>query len=518
VTTVIRLFLLALLAPLGTSAQTAPAQPLQDPVLRRMWDEGMTERSQVYRLSQQLMDSVGPRLMGSDGHMKAIDWAMRQYASWGVEARREQYGTWTRWERGYTRMELIAPRLRDLDAVLLAYTRGTNGPVEGEVVQFPDLPDQAAFDRWLASDARGKFVLVTPPEPTCRPDENLIAHARPETVERLRAEARQIDGQWAARFGRAGGGLVARLDQAGVAGIIVSTWSLGWGVNKIMSGGARNVPMVDVSCEDNGLLARLAEHGQGPRVRLDAVSRETGEVPAFNVVGEIRGTELPNEYILMSAHFDSWDSASGATDNGTASVMLMEAMRILKAAYPNPRRTILAGHWGGEEQGLNGSGAFAADHPEIVDNIHFGFNQDNGTWRVEAIKLQGFDATQPIVQRWLDQIPGEISDTIAFTSPQIEGSSDHTSFTCHGAPVFRLQSNYTDYRQYTWHTNLDTFDKVIMDDLKNNATLSAMLIYLGDREAQRLPRTRDPLGIPNAQGQRAPWAACSDPVRSSGRN
>jgi Zn-dependent M28 family amino/carboxypeptidase len=198
--------------------------------------------------------------------------------------------------------------------------------------------------------------------------------------------------------------------------------------------------------------------------------------------------------------------------------MLMEAMRILKAAYPNPRRTIIAGHWGGEEQGLNGSGAYAADHPEIVDNIHFGFNQDNGTWRIEAIKLQGFDAAQPIVERWLRQIPGEISDTIAFTSPQIEGSSDHTSFTCRGAPVFRLQSNYTDYRQYTWHTNLDTFDKVIMDDLKNNATLSAMLIYLGDREAERLPRTRDPLGIPNAQGQRAPWAPCGTPARSSGRN
>ena len=146
---------------------------------------------------------------------------------------------------------------------------------------------------------------------------------------------------------------------------------------------------------------------------------------------------LPDEYILLSAHFDSWDSASGATDNGTASVMMMEAMRILKAAYPSPRRTVVVGHWGGEEQGLIGSGAFAADHPEIVDNIHFGFNQDNGTWRVEAIRMQGFEEAQPIVEGWLRRIPGAISDTIAFTSPQREGGSDHTSFTCHGAPVVR---------------------------------------------------------------------------------
>src|SRR5687768_850111 len=97
------------------------AEPISDPVLRRMWDEGMTERSQAYRLSQALLDSIGPRLMGSDGHMAATNWAVDQYASWGITARKEQYGTWTRWERGYTRMELVAPRRRDLDAVTLAY-------------------------------------------------------------------------------------------------------------------------------------------------------------------------------------------------------------------------------------------------------------------------------------------------------------------------------------------------------------------------------------------------------------
>ena len=99
----------------------------------------------------------------------------------------------------------------------------------------------------------------------------------------------------------------------------------------------------------------------------------------YNVVGELRGTELPDEYVLLTAHLDSWDGASGATDNGTGSTMMMEAMRILKEVHPQPRRTILVAHWGGEEQGLIGSGAFAEDHPEVVDGLQAAFNQDNGT-------------------------------------------------------------------------------------------------------------------------------------------
>ena len=502
---------LALTAAPPALAQT---EPTDDPVLRQMWDEGMTERSHVPRLAQALMDSIGPRLMGTSGHANAVEWAFAQYAAWDIDARREQYGTWNGWRRGATNLELIAPRRRDLDATLMAYSPGTDGPVVGEVVAFPDLPDQAAYDAWLAQ-ARGKFVLVNPPEPSCRPLENLIEHARPETVARIQAQRDSIDAVWGQRFARSGGGLGARLDEAGVAGVFSSSWSQGWGVNKIHRAATREVPMLDMSCEDNGLLNRLAENGQGPRVRLEAEAEALGEVPSYNTIAEMRGSELPNEYILLSAHFDSWDGASGATDNGTATVMMMEAMRILKATYPNSQRTILAGHWGGEEQGLIGSGAFAADHPEVVDNIHVGFNQDNGTWRVEAIRMQGFEEAQPVVGRWLRRIPGEISDTVAFTSPQREGGSDHTSFTCHGAPVVRLQSNYPDYRQYTWHTNLDTYDKVILDDLKNNATLTAMLVYLASEEPTRLSREREPRT--NEEGEPKPYPPCRVPPRSSGR-
>jgi Zn-dependent M28 family amino/carboxypeptidase len=285
-------------------------------------------------------------------------------------------------------------------------------------------------------------------------------------------------------------------------------------VNKIHDALLPNVPNLDLSCEDNGLLHRLAERGQGPVLRLEAEAERLPPVPAMNVIAEIRGSELPNEYVLLSAHFDSWDSASGATDNGTATVMMMETMRILSAVAPNPRRTILVGHWGGEEQGLIGSGAFAEDHPEVVENIQFGMNQDNGTWRVEAIRMQGFSRAQESVDRWLRTMPADVSEGVLFTSPDSEGSSDHTSFTCRGAPVVRLQSNYPDYRQYTWHTNLDTFDKVILDDLRKNATLTAMLAYLASEEPERLSRERDPRL--NANGNEIAYPPCGQVRRSGG--
>lgn len=236
----------------------------------------------------------------------------------------------------------------------------------------------------------------------------------------------------------------------------------------------------------------------------------------FNVIGEMRGTQLPEEYVLLSAHLDSWDSSSGATDNGTGTVMMMEAMRLLKAAYPNPRRTILVGHWGGEEQGLIGSRAFSEDHKEVVNGLQAAFNQDNGTWRVEYIRMMGLTGAGAHFARWLSAIPSEIESLIDLDLPGVPetGGSDHMSFLCAGAPSFRLQSNYPDYRQYTWHTNRDTYDKIILDDLRNNATLAAMLAYMASEDPVRVPRDRRvlPQGVP---GTPATWPQCSPAPRSA---
>ena len=509
----------AVLLPACFAAGSASAQsfPTADPVIRRIWAEGMEESSRAYRLAQVLMDSIGPRLTGSPGHQAAVDWLVRQYAGWGVPARKEQYGTWRSWRRGRTHIDLVAPRFRTLEGTMLAWSPGTDGPVEGDVVLLPDLPDSTSFGTWLAS-VRGRFVMLDQREPTCRPDESWQALARPSTLERMRSERDAARRAWDQQERRAGRNHIARIDSAGALGVITSQWSAGWGVNKIFSSRTGQVPTLDLSCEDYGLLHRLAENGQGPRLRLDAESEDLGEVPVFNVVAEMKGRELPDEYVVLSAHLDSWDGASGATDNGTGTITMLEAMRILKLAYPNPKRTIIVGHWGGEEQGLIGSGAFAADHPEIIRGLQAAFNQDNGTWRIEYIRMQGFAEAGESFGRWFGKIPNEITEPIDLDVPGVpeRGGSDHMSFICHGAPGFRLQSHYPEYRQYTWHTNRDTFDKVVFDDLKNNATLAAMLAYLAADDPQPVKRTQRALP-PDAQGREQAWPRCGTPARSSRR-
>jgi hypothetical protein len=508
--------LLPVLAAIGVAA-TSHAQtfPTADPVIKRMWAEGMAEGSQAERLTQVLLDSIGPRLTGSPGHRSAMDWAMRNYAAWGIPARKERYGTWRSWRRGRTYADLLAPRFRTLEATMLGWSPGTRGSVEGDVIILPNLADSAAYATWMPQ-ARGKFVMTSFAEPTCRPDEKWEELARPTTVQRLRASRDTARREWQRRADRAGRDLNRRLDAAGVAGILTTIWSAGWGVNKIFTANTTRAPMLSVSCEDYGLLFRLAENRQGPRIRLDADAEFLGEQPVFNVVAEIKGSEKPDEYVVLSAHFDSFDSASGATDNGTGTITMMEAMRIIKRAYPNPKRTILVGHWGGEEQGLIGSNAFATDHPEIVAGLQAAFNQDNGTWRIDYIRMQGFAEAGTSFGKWMGAIPNEIADNIRLDIPGVpeRGGSDHMAWICRGAPGFRLQSHYPEYRQYTWHTNRDTYDKVVMDDLKNNATLAAMLAYMASEDPIRVSRVQRQLP-PDAEGKPAAWPACVPPRRSS---
>jgi carboxypeptidase Q len=497
-----------------------------DPVIRRMWQVGM-EHSKTQELAQVLMDSIGPRLSGSPGFQSAVEWLEQKYTSSGITVRRERYGTWRGWNPGVVHMQLTAPRVQNLEVELLAWSGGTNGrAVEGDVVVIPELADAAAARRWLGT-VRGKFVLVSPPEIMCRAPQELEKYARTATVRRLdslrtqtqraaMARLRSLAPSGSQNFFR---DAHLRLDSAGVVGIGTSLWSGGWGVNKVFAATAPRAPTVDLSCEDYGLLYRLASNNQGPRVRLTAEARATPqEVPMFNVVAELRGSELPDEYVLLSAHLDSWHGATGATDNGTGTITMLEAMRILKETYPNPRRTILAGHWGGEEQGTIGSLAFAEDHPGIMQGLQVVFNQDNGTWRVEILEAQGFLKAGANLAKWVAQLPAEMTDSVRLQvpGPQANAGSDHTSFVCRSVPAFRLQSSYTEYRQYTWHTNRDTYDKIVFDDLKNNATMAAMLAYAASEDPERTSRDQSVLPArPN--GEPRAWPRCGEAQRSSGR-
>jgi carboxypeptidase Q len=501
-----------LAAPLG--AQTFPTD---DPVIRALWAEGM-ERSRVERLAQVLMDSIGPRLQGTPENAAGHDWLVRAYREWGIAAENEQYGTWKGWRAGPTHVHLLEPRTQSMAATLLGWSPGTAGPVDGAVHSLPPAGDAAALERWRRDIRRG-WVLLSFPEPTCRPAEQWRAFADADTYEafaRRRAAEEQAWQERLAGLGVAQTGLRSWLAEQGAAGAFTSSWAGGYGAHRIFGDREGRLPVLALSCEDYGLLHRLADRGQGPRVRVDASAEELGTVPAFNTIATVPGTTRPDEYVVLSAHFDTWGGGTGATDNGTGTIVMLEAMRLLRAAYPNPARTIIAAHWGGEEVGLNGSRAFAMDRPEVVRGMQALFNQDSGTGRIVQADMQGLVHAGTHFSRWLAAVPPALSGPVTVDAPGLPSpaGSDNASFACAGAPAFGLHSEPWDYTRYTWHTNLDTYDKIVLDNIRHNAILVAMLAYMASEDPEFLSRERRDMPAHATTGRRLPWPACRVPMRS----
>src|SRR3970040_757539 len=214
-----------LIAILALSPSPAPAQTfaVDDPVLRRIWQEGM-ERSQIPVLGLTLLDAIGPRLTGSPGMKAGNDWLVAMYTRWGVTARNEPYGTWKGWRRGVSHVDLIAPRVRSLEATMLAWRPGTKR-AEGKVVILPDVPDSNALVAWLPQ-ARNAFVAISFPQPTCRPDQSWEAWAQAPAAAR---------------------------------GMLTTLWTGGWGADRVFDARTEKAPTVHLSCEDYGLVFRLAE-------------------------------------------------------------------------------------------------------------------------------------------------------------------------------------------------------------------------------------------------------------------
>ena len=477
--------------------------------------------SQLEVLAHELMDGVGPRLVGSPKMQQAHDWAVAKYNSWGISAKNEKWGEWRSWERGVTHIDMVAPWVKTLEGMQLAWSPGTNGKtVTGETIILADVADSTAFQAWLPQ-VKGKFVLISMAQPTGRPDYNWKEFGTEASQERMKKVKDSVQDAWRKRLSKTGLNareLALALEKAGAAGLVQNYWSAGFGVDKIFGANTKKVPTIDVGLEDYGLLYRLTESGRKPKLSVRADSKDLGMAPTFNTLAEIKGTEKPNEYVMLSAHFDSWDGATGATDNGTGTLVMMEAMRLLKKFYPNPKRTILVGHWGSEEQGLNGSRAFVEDHPEIVSNLQALFNQDNGTGRVVNLSGQGFLHAYDYLTRWLSAVPASIRNEIETRFPGSPGGggSDYASFVAAGAPAFSLSSNSWSYGSYTWHTNRDTYDKIVFDDVRNNAILTAILVYMACEDPQTTPRDRAVLPANPRTGQPGSWPEQRKPTRKGG--
>ena len=581
-----RLSAASALALAGAVPLSAQQSPTNDPNLQRIWRLGM-DSSHVQTLAQTLFDSIGPRLTGSPGIRAASDWVVSQYKAWGIDARREQYGTWRGWRRGTSHIDLVQPRVRSLAGTMLAWSPGTRGrAVTAPAIVLPKFRDSTEFVKWLPQ-AKGKVVLLSPAWPTCRPSEDWNRFGTPASIARMDTLIAQMNMDWSVmgdsvagaegrRVFRADstrmyrgtgytlalgtGTLGMRLEKAGVAGMISSRNKLsgftnpfvaagggggrggagggrggqagggasargggpaggaaagggrggasaaqqgagGWGTIEIFETYNTIAPAVTLECEDYGLVYRLAENNQKPVVKLDLDSQLLGEVPAFNTIGMIKGTEKPDEYVMLSAHFDSWDGSSGATDNGTGTMMAMEAMRILKLVNPHPKRTIMVGHWASEEQGLNGSTAFTEDHPEVMKGLQALFNQDNGTGRVTSLSSSGLTDIGRHLNSWYTALPAWYTDSlsnnvVAWSFNDVPtgnpGGTDGAVFACFGTPSIGLGAVGWNYGTYTWHTNRDTYDKIVFDDLKHNATLAAMLAYLASEDPEFIKRDRSP--------------------------
>ncbi len=507
---------IAILLCFGSHLQAQPKNHVIDNIIKEA-----TENSQLEVLAHELLDVIGPRLVGTPQMKQANDWAVSKYQSWGIDAKNEQWGEWKSWERGISHIDMVSPRVQTLDGMQLAWNPST-GPkgVTAEVIALPMVKDSMEFQNWL-KNTKGKFVMTSEYQMTGRPDENWEKYATEESFAKMKKERDSLSDIFRDNLRRTGytsRNIHEPLEKAGAVGIVSSYWSKAFGSNKIFQARTKKIPTIDLELEDYTMLYRLAKYGSKPIIKVLAESKDLGIVPTFNTIAEIKGIEKPEEYVILSAHFDSWDGGTGATDNGTGTLVMMEAMRLLKKMYPNPKRTILAGHWGSEEQGLNGSRAFVEDHPEIVANIQAVFNQDNGTGRVVDLSGAGYLHSYEYLTRWMEAVPKDISKHVKteFPGSPSAGGSDNASFVAAGAPAFNLSSLSWDYSNYTWHTNRDTYDKIVFDDVRSNAILTAILVYMASEDGAKTSREKSMLSTNPRTGELRTWPTPRSPERKGG--
>ncbi len=479
------------------------------------------ENSQLESLAFELLDGIGPRLVGSPKMQQAHDWAVAKFGTWGIKATNEQWGEWKSWERGTSSTTMVYPYVKSLEAMQLAFSPATSAKgVTAEVIMLPIFKTKAEFEKWLPQ-VKGKLVMVSQYQPTGRPEANWKEFATEESYKAYVERSQAQNKAWNESLGVMGLSwrtLNKPFEEAGAAGLVWSNWSRGFGVNKIFSAGTKKIPVVDVSLEDYGQLYRLLENGITPKLTINTSSKDHGMAPTFNTVAEIKGTEKPNEYIILSAHLDSWDGGTGATDNGTGTITMMEVARILKKHYPNPKRTIIVGLWGSEEQGLNGSRGYVSAHKDQMDGIQAVFNQDNGTGRIQNVSGQGFLNAYDYLGRWFSAAPSKLTRGINFTFPGTPGGggSDHASFVAAGAPAFMLGSLNWAYGNYTWHTQRDTYDKIVFDDVKSNVALISILTYMASEDPEKSSNQKINLPINPRTGNVMEWPKVVEPTRKGG--
>jgi carboxypeptidase Q len=447
------------------------------------------DHSEVMANLEHLTDIIGPRLTGSPAMRKANDWTLERFRSYGLDAALESYRFGVSWQRGTATMRILAPFERAITAESWAWTAGTGGrPVAGKVV-LADLttPDSLAAYR---GTVKGAWVLPRAPVPLWNPDGSPMTPADSARIQEQMHVRQQAtaDTSAAAVLARRQFALDLpyALKAAGALGTLVD------GAKEhalmTMSGSPNRVsplPNLVISHEDYTLLDRLIRSGVTPRI--EATVRNTlGKDPLqqWNTVAEIKGTDHPGQAVILGAHLDSWDLGTGATDNGTGAMTVLETARVIAQSGIKPKRTIRFILFSGEEEGLLGSRAYAAAHVAEADSIQAVLVLDNGTGAITGQALQGRNDLEHLWAELLAPVAKLGADSIRSASKM---GTDHLSFLPYGVPGFNFDQIVRGYN-HTHHSQTDTFDHAVEGDLKQAAAVMAVTAVELANLPELLPR------------------------------
>jgi hypothetical protein len=458
---------------LALIALVAQAPAAADPAaLQQIRREGL-EHSQVMHAFDQFVTVIGPRLTGSPAHKAAADWARQTLTSWGLsDARLEPWQFGRGWVLDRQLIEVVEPRYLPLIGYAEAWSASTPDIIEAKPVSVAGktVAEVAA----IAGSLKGAIVLMQPvqsefvradrPQPSSS-DAPVRIGAPPMPRSGNAADARAI----AQTLHDAGVGVLLR-PSAGEHGTVFVL-----GTDR----GENAVPSLVLAAEHYNMIARMLEKGVAVKLRVGITARYlTADTNSYNVVADLPGTDpvLKNEVVLLGGHLDSWHTGTGASDNADGAAAVMEAMRILKAAGLQPRRTIRAALWSGEEEGLLGSKAYVAQHltGAAPERIGVYFNIDPGMGPIYGWYSEESPAAKTLFDAWL----APLRDLDARKNV-IAGitNTDHLSFKAAGVPGFTPIQDYVTYDVRTHHTNVDTYERVREQDLKQNAVSLAWFAY-----------------------------------------
>ncbi|HST78865.1 MAG TPA: M20/M25/M40 family metallo-hydrolase [Verrucomicrobiae bacterium] len=522
-----RLAAIVLSAICALGCKIAVAQEKVDlDTISRIRYEGF-HNSKIMEIASGLMDGIGERLTGSPNMKKANEWTRDELTSFGlVNAHLEPWSPFGRgWANEYINVRMVSPDIAPIIAYAKAWTPGTSGAVKGQVVRV-NIRTPQEMEKYRGKLA-GKIVLFgDDPEikPSAEPlseryNEKSLAEIEQYEIPSERNEARFAEFRRRFRFFQQ---VSKFFDEEKVLAIIDhSRGNLGGGTVFVQQGGSYKegqtvgTPQITIAQEHWDRIARLLAEKKDVELEVNVKNNFYDDaMTQWDTLAEIPGTDKKDEVVMLGAHLDSWHAGTGATDNGAGTVIMMEAVRILKAIGVKPRRTIRIGLWSGEEQGLLGSQWYVAHHfgtrppskdpdrkgdPTVIrrdagpmsikegeqSKVSVYFNVDNGTGKLRGVYMQENAAVEPIFEAWMKPFHDLGMDTLTMRDT---GGTDHLSFDAVGIPGFQFIQDPVEYDTRTHHSNMDVYDRLQPDDLKQAAVIVASFVYMAAQRDQMFPR------------------------------